>query len=85
VEWLLRPAGLPPEARAGSQAKEALDAFWQIFGFLRGEAELAADVQAAEAAFAASNAPEDQARLIRLREALGALRRGEVEDAVAGE
>jgi DNA primase len=81
---VLRAAGLPPEARPGSQPKEALDAFWQIFGFLRGEAELAGDVQAAEAAFAASNDPADQARLIRLREALGALRRGEVEDALAG-
>lgn len=78
--WVLRPAGLPMEARSGAQPKEALDAFWQIFGFLRGEAELAEDARAAEAAFAGSNDPAAQARLIRLRAALDALRRGEVED-----
>jgi len=78
--WVLRPAGLPAEARSGAQPKEALDAFWQIFGFLRGEAELAEDARAAEAAFAGTNDTAAQARLIRLRAALDALRRGEVED-----
>lgn len=81
--WVLRPSGLPMEARSGAQPKEALDAFWQIFGFLRGEAELAEDARAAEAAFAQSNDGAAQLRLIRLRAALDALRRGEIEDDVS--
>ncbi len=81
--WVLRPAGLPTEARSGAQPKEALDAFWQIFGFLRGEAELAEDARAAEAAFVGTNDAAAQSRLIRLRAALDALRRGEVEDDVS--
>ncbi len=78
-QWVLRAAGLPMEARPEAQPKEALDAFWQIFGFLRGEAELAEDARAAQSAFAATNDPGAQTRLIRLREALEALRRGEAE------
>jgi DNA primase len=80
---VLREAGLPPEARPGSQPKEALDAFWQMFGFLRGEAELAEDARAAAAALAETNDAAAQARLIRLTMALDALRRGEVEDVSA--
>jgi hypothetical protein len=80
---VLRAAGLPPEARPGSQPKEALDAFWQMFGFLRGEAELAEDARAAATALAETNDAAAQARLIRLAAALEALRRGDVEDASA--
>jgi len=80
---VLRDAGLPPEARPGSQPKEALDAFWQMFGFLRGEAELAEDARAAATAWAETNDAAAQARLIRLTLALDALRRGEVEDVSA--
>jgi DNA primase len=80
---VLREAGLPPEARPGSQPKEALDAFWQMFGFLRGEAELAEDARAAAAALAETNDAAAQARLIRLTVALDALRRGDVEDVSA--
>jgi DNA primase len=83
-QWVLRASGLPMEARPGAQPKEALDAFWQIFGFLRGEAELAEDARAAHVAFAETNDPAAQTRLIRLTEALEALRRGEAE-AEAGE
>jgi len=75
--WVLRASGLPLEARAEAQPAEALDAFWQIFGFLRGEAELAEDARAAHAAFVATNDAAAQTRLIRLTEALDALRRGE--------
>ena len=77
---VLRRAGLPPEARPGAQPKEASDAFWQLFGFLRGEADLAHDCAEAEAAFAQNCDEASQIRLIRLREALQALRRGEAED-----
>ncbi|MBX9749816.1 MAG: DNA primase [Roseococcus sp.] len=79
-QWVLRDQGLPMEARPGAQPGEALDAFWQIFGFLRGEAELAEDARAAQRAFAATNDPAAQTRLIRLTEALDALRRGETEE-----
>lgn len=81
TQWVLRGQGLPMEARPGAQPKEALDAFWQMFGFLRGEAELAEDARAAQKAFAATNDPAAQIRLIRLTEALDALRRGETEEA----
>ena len=79
-QWVLRDQGLPMEARPGAQPKEALDAFWQMFGFLRGEAELAEDARAAQMAFAATNDPAAQTRLIRLTEALDALRRGESDE-----
>ncbi|MEI6162519.1 MAG: DNA primase, partial [Roseococcus sp.] len=82
-QWVLRATGLPMEARPGAQPKEALDAFWQMFGFLRGEAELAEDARAAKRAFAATNDPAAQIRLIRLTEALDALRRGESDEAEA--
>ncbi|UPY38109.1 DNA primase [Sediminicoccus sp. KRV36] len=83
ADWVLRASGLPMEARPGAQPKEALDAFWQMFGFLRGEAELAEDARAAQMAFAATNDPAAQIRLIRLTEALDALRRGESDEADA--
>ncbi|MGG5808824.1 DNA primase [Falsiroseomonas sp. CW058] len=74
---LLRDPGLPAAAQADAQPKEALDAWWHFFGLLRGEAELAEDRQAALRALADTNDPAAQQRLIRLTEALGALRRGE--------
>ena len=80
AQWVLREAGLPMEARRDAQPGEALDAFWQFYGFLRGEAELAEDARAAQQAFAATNDPADQTRLTRLKFALDALRRGEAED-----
>ena len=78
-QWVLKVPDLPREAGPGGQPKEALDAFWQFFGFLRGEAELAEDARAARNAFEAQGDLASQTRLIRLTEALDALRRGEVE------
>nr|WP_314074375.1 DNA primase [uncultured Roseococcus sp.] len=78
-QWVLKVPDLPQEAGPGGQPKEALDAFWQFFGFLRGEAELAEDARAAREAFEAQGDVATQTRLIRLTEALDALRRGEVE------
>ena len=80
VQWVLRPSGLPMEAGPEAQPKEAVDAFWQFFGFLRGEAELVEDARAAQSAFAATNDLAAQTRLIRFTAALDALRRGEVEE-----
>ena len=78
VRWVLRPSGLPMEAGPEAQPKEAVDAFWQFFGFLRGEAELVEDARAAQSAFAATNEVAALTRLIRFTAALDALRRGEV-------
>ena len=80
AQWVLRPSGLPMEAGLEAQPKEAVDAFWQFFGFLRGEAELVEDARAAQLAFAATNDMAAQTRLIRFTAALDALRRGEVEE-----
>ncbi len=79
LAWVLRRDGLPPEARPGAQPKEALDWFWQLFGFVRGEAALAEDLREAERTLAEQNDAAAQQRQIRLREALLALRRGEPE------
>lgn len=76
---LLRDPGLPAAARPDAQPKEALDGWWHFFGLLRGEADLDEDRQAAMRALAETNDPAAQQRLIRLTEALAALRRGEAE------
>jgi DNA primase len=80
VAWAIRPDGLPKEARAEAQPKEALDGWWHFFGFLRGEAALAEDLAAARRALVETNDPLAQQRLIRLSEALVALRCGEADD-----
>jgi DNA primase len=77
VAALLRDPGLPAAAGPDAQPKEALDAWWHFFGLLRGEAELAEDREAARRTLAETNDPAAQGRLIRLTEALAALRRGE--------
>jgi DNA primase len=74
---LLRDPSLPAAAQPDAQPKEALDTWWHFFGLLRGEAELVEDRQAALRALADTNDPAAQQRLIRLSEALSALRRGE--------
>jgi DNA primase len=78
---LLRDPALPAAAQPDAQPKEALDAWWHFFGLLRGEAELRADQADAERAWADSRDPADQARafrrLVRLRVAIDAVRRGE--------
>jgi DNA primase len=84
---LLREAGLPAAVAADAQPKDAVDAWWHFFGLLRGEAELAADRDAAQRALAGQGDPaaqgQAQQRLIRLSEALGTLRRGEWGEASA--
>lgn len=79
TQWVLGAGALPRAAEVDAQPKEVVDAFWHYFGFLRGEAELAEDARAARMAFAETNDPAAQTRLIRLTEALDALRRGEAE------
>jgi DNA primase len=78
---LLRDPTLPREAQPDAQPKEALDGWWHFFGLLRGEAELLEDQRAAERAWIDSRDPADQdrasRRLVRLRLAINAIRRGE--------
>ena len=78
---LLRDPSLPLAAQADAQPKEALDGWWHFFGLLRGEVELLEDQAAAERAWAESADPEAQGRafrrLVHLRSAINALRRGE--------
>ena len=64
-------------ARPEAQPAEALDGWWHFFGLLRGEAELVEDRARAEQSLIATNDPAAQQRLIRLTEALAALRGGE--------
>lgn len=77
VDWALRTSGLPAEARPEAQPAEALGAFWQIFGYMRGEAELVEDRDRAVAAWRESNDAAALTRLTGLVSALDALRRGE--------
>jgi DNA primase len=84
VDWALRPGGRPAAAESDAQPAEALAGWWHFFGLMRGERALAADRAAAERDWVASNDPAAQARLIRLTEALAALRRGEAEGAGEG-
>ncbi|MFT8243338.1 DNA primase [Roseomonas sp. BN140053] len=75
--WATRGTGLPEAARADAQPAEALRGWWHFYALLRGEAALVEDRQAAERDLIASNDPAAQQRLIRLSEALAAVRRGE--------
>ncbi|GGG16713.1 DNA primase [Caldovatus sediminis] len=77
LAWALQGAGLPTAATADAQPREALDGWWHFFGYLRGEADLVDDRRAAERALVETNDPAAQRRLIRLTEALAALRRGD--------
>jgi len=77
VTWATRPAGLCAAAGEAAQPGEALDGWWHFFGLLRGEAELIEDRAAAQKSLFETNDPAAQQRLIRLTEALDALRRGE--------
>ena len=84
VDWVLCGTGLPAEAGTSAQPKEALDAFWQIFGYMRGEVELVDDLERARAAWVETNDAAAQTRLIRLAGALDALRRGEADEPPEG-
>jgi DNA primase len=77
LSWAIGADDLPLEARPEAQPKEALDGWWHFFGFLRGEEELSRDRAEALRLLAETNDPAAQQRLIRLTEALAALRRGE--------
>ena len=79
-EWAKGAPGLPAEARPDSQPADALRAWWHFYAFLRGEASLIEDKQAAEQAWIATNDPAAEQRLRRLSEALLAVRRGELDD-----
>ncbi|MFM8613700.1 MAG: DNA primase, partial [Alphaproteobacteria bacterium] len=75
--WALGAEALPQAARPDALPREVEEGFWHFFLRLRGEAALLEDQKAAAESFAATNDPAAQQRLIRLTEALGALRRGE--------
>ncbi|MCO6416377.1 DNA primase [Siccirubricoccus sp. KC 17139] len=79
MAWALRPQGLSAASLQEAQPAEALDGWWHFFGLLRGEAELVADRDAAQLLLAETNDATAQARLIRLTEALAALRGGDPE------
>ncbi len=85
LSWAIGAEDLPLEARPEAQPKEALDGWWHFFGFLRGEDELSRDRAEAQRMLAETNDPAAQQRLIRLTEALAALRRGETESGAYGE
>jgi DNA primase len=75
--WAIRASGLCAAAHPTAQPKEALDGWWHFFGLLRGEAELIEDRTEAQRLLVERNDPAAQQRLIRLSEALAALRGGE--------
>lgn len=75
--WAMRRDGLPLAAGPGAQPGEAEDGFWHFYLRLRGEGALVEDQRAAQQALAETNDAGAQQRLIRLTEALTALRSGE--------
>jgi DNA primase len=81
---LLRDPSMPAAVQPDAQPKEALDAWWHFFGLLRGEAELRRDQAEARQALTDRNDEAAQRRLIRLTEALDALRRGEWNEGETG-
>ncbi|HEY8612988.1 MAG TPA: DNA primase [Roseomonas sp.] len=84
--WVMRATGLPREASPDAHPGETLDGWWHFFGFLRGEGALVEDLVAAGRDLVAANDAAAQARVIRLSQALSALRRGEtgLEDSAEG-
>ncbi|MBK1659523.1 DNA primase [Paracraurococcus ruber] len=79
VTWATRATGLCAAAQPTAQPKEALDGWWHFFGLLRGEADLVQDLADAQRQLTETYDPAAQQRLIRLKRALDALRRGETE------
>jgi DNA primase len=75
--WALGAEALPQAARPDALPREVEEGFWHFFLRLRGEAALLEDQKAAQESLATTNDPAAQQRLIRLTEALSALRRGE--------
>jgi DNA primase len=79
MAWATRTAGLGQAAQPEAQPKEAMYGWWHFFGLLRGEAELVEDRAEAQRVLVETNDPVAQQRLIRLQEALNALRGGEAD------
>jgi DNA primase len=77
--WAIRAVGLSQAAHPEAQPKDAMDGWWYFFGLLRGEAELVEDRAEAQRVLVETNDPAAQQRLIRLQEALNALRGGEAD------
>ena len=75
--WVMGATGLPREASPDAQPAETLDGWWHFFGFLRGEGALVEDLEAAGRELVTANDAAAQSRVIRLSQALSALRRGE--------
>lgn len=82
--WVVRPQGLSHAAHPDAQPAEALDGWWHFFGLLRGEAELIEDRAQAERLLVETNDAVAQQRLIRLSEALAALRGGDPDQGLRG-
>jgi DNA primase len=84
--WVMRATGLPREASSDAQPGETLAGWWHFFGFLRGEGALVEDLVAAGRELETVNDAAAQARVVRLSQALSALRRGEtgLEDGAEG-
>ncbi|MBL6453852.1 DNA primase [Belnapia sp. T6] len=80
LAWATRSAGLSQAAQPEAQPKDAMDGWWHFFGLLRGEAELIEDRAEAQRVLVETNDPLAQQRLIRLQEALNALRGGEADE-----
>ena len=78
LAWAQRPAVrlASPEAQPADVSR----AWWHFFGFLRGESALQEDFEAAQRDWIASNDTLSQNRMLRLREALMAQRRGDMDD-----
>jgi DNA primase len=83
--WALGAEALPQAAKPDALPREVEEGFWHFFLRLRGEAALLEDQKVAREVFSATNDPAAQQRLIRLTEALGALRRGEDGADMAGD
>ncbi|MDN3566928.1 DNA primase [Paeniroseomonas aquatica] len=79
LAWAVRSMGLSQAAHPEAQPKDAIDGWWHFFGLLRGEAELVEDRAEAQRMLVETNDPIAQQRLIRLQEALNALRGGEAD------
>ncbi|MFC0387791.1 DNA primase [Muricoccus vinaceus] len=75
--WVMGATGLPREASPDAQPAETLDGWWHFFGFLRGEGALIEDLETAKRDLVTANDAAAQSRVIRLSQALSALRRGE--------
>jgi DNA primase len=77
--WASAAPALPAGARPDAMPAEAAACFWHFFTRLRGDADLAADLQAAQAAATAEPTTESLRRVALLKQAADAYRSGEAE------